>query len=156
MTPHALQLRSCILHCAGCCSAFIWHIFFFSSHILQPEESQSQWKVKRFSLWCDKYSPKIKIHQLGAFPAALFAILSPACLCLHEKCGIWDAVMFPAGAHTLNAVYFAELMAASLNQHVGGWRAACTPKNSFDFLSGAALFISWSNTKQACKKHLLL
>lgn len=49
-------------------------------------------------------------------------------LCLRTKCDIWDAVMFPARAHTLNAVYFAELMAAALNQHVGGWRAACTPK----------------------------
>ncbi len=56
------------------------------------------------------------------------SLFFPMRLCLHKKCGIWDAVMFPAGAHTPNAVYFAELMAASLNQHVGGWRAACTPK----------------------------
>lgn len=41
-------------------------------------------------------------------------------LCLREERGISEAVRLPAGAHTLHAVYFAELMAASLNQHVGG------------------------------------
>lgn len=57
------------------------------------------------------------------------ALLSLVILSFNKKCGFWDAVMFPAGAHTLNAVYFVELMAASLNQHVGGWRrGACTPK----------------------------
>lgn len=104
---------------------------------------------KSLLLWCDYKTlrnPKKKKppHLIDSSLAVMFAALSPASFCLR---GVEDAVMFPAGAHTLNAVYFAELMAASLNQHVGGWRAACTPKKKkkpFDFLSGAVLFISWS------------